>query len=111
MRADAVAFKPEEFHLDVDDFHVRRDVGHADAGTEEMRLLVYFFFQAEDGIRDFHVTGVQTCALPISLWLASANGKSSRCSAASTARRWGSGASGSTASHKEIGRASCRERV
>src|SRR5690606_40068609 len=28
--------------------------------------LVNFFFQAEDGIRDFHVTGVQTCALPIS---------------------------------------------
>src|SRR5690606_39307049 len=27
---------------------------------------VVFFFQAEDGIRDFHVTGVQTCALPIS---------------------------------------------
>src|SRR5690606_39402054 len=26
---------------------------------------VFFFFQAEDGIRDFHVTGVQTCALPI----------------------------------------------
>src|SRR5690606_40022602 len=26
-----------------------------------------FFFQAEDGIRDFHVTGVQTCALPISV--------------------------------------------
>src|SRR5690606_40249787 len=26
---------------------------------------VRFFFQAEDGIRDFHVTGVQTCALPI----------------------------------------------
>src|SRR5690606_3732309 len=26
----------------------------------------YFFFQAEAGIRDFHVTGVQTCALPIS---------------------------------------------
>src|SRR5207302_7357012 len=25
------------------------------------------FFQAEDGIRDFHVTGVQTCALPIFL--------------------------------------------
>src|SRR5690606_39444901 len=30
-------------------------------------LLVFFFFQAEDGIRDFHVTGVQTCALPISV--------------------------------------------
>src|SRR5207253_5400849 len=27
--------------------------------------LVFFFFQAEDGIRDGHVTGVQTCALPI----------------------------------------------
>src|SRR5690606_40414185 len=29
--------------------------------------FLFFFFQAEDGIRDFHVTGVQTCALPISL--------------------------------------------
>src|SRR5690606_41184851 len=28
--------------------------------------LCLFFFQAEDGIRAFHVTGVQTCALPIS---------------------------------------------
>src|SRR5215475_14710611 len=28
--------------------------------------MIFFFFQAEDGIRDFHVTGVQTCALPIS---------------------------------------------
>src|SRR5690606_13160289 len=28
-------------------------------------LAFFFFFQAEDGIRDFHVTGVQTCALPI----------------------------------------------
>src|SRR6266511_2017480 len=27
--------------------------------------MFFFFFQAEDGIRDFHVTGVQTCALPI----------------------------------------------
>src|SRR5690606_40612628 len=30
-------------------------------------LDLSFFFQAEDGIRDFHVTGVQTCALPIYL--------------------------------------------
>src|SRR5207245_6121346 len=30
------------------------------------RLRVFFFFQAEDGIRDATVTGVQTCALPIS---------------------------------------------
>src|SRR2546422_9302312 len=30
-----------------------------------LRLCVLFFFQAEDGIRDVAVTGVQTCALPI----------------------------------------------
>src|SRR2546427_7400745 len=29
--------------------------------------LLFFFFQAEDGIRDLTVTGVQTCALPISI--------------------------------------------
>src|SRR5258706_6869204 len=28
-------------------------------------LCLFFFFQAEDGIRDWSVTGVQTCALPI----------------------------------------------
>src|SRR5690349_23365013 len=28
--------------------------------------VLFFFFQAEDGIRDLYVTGVQTCALPIS---------------------------------------------
>src|SRR3989454_10981466 len=28
-------------------------------------ILIFFFFQAEDGIRDYKVTGVQTCALPI----------------------------------------------
>ena len=30
--------------------------------------VFFFFFQAEDGIRDWSVTGVQTCALPISLF-------------------------------------------
>src|SRR5256885_12348218 len=29
------------------------------------RRCIFFFFQAEDGIRDYKVTGVQTCALPI----------------------------------------------
>src|SRR2546426_7135383 len=29
------------------------------------RFFLFFFFQAEDGIRDYKVTGVQTCALPI----------------------------------------------
>src|SRR6266446_9004029 len=32
-----------------------------------MIIFFFFFFQAEDGIRDYKVTGVQTCALPI-LW-------------------------------------------
>jgi len=32
---------------------------------------MFFFFQAEDGIRDIGVTGVQTCALPI--WMDSAH--------------------------------------
>src|SRR2546430_12394694 len=34
--------------------------------TISAHLSVFFFFQAEDGIRDLTVTGVQTCALPIS---------------------------------------------
>src|SRR5207247_5296040 len=34
--------------------------------TQLLSLFFYFFFQAEDGIRDPLVTGVQTCALPIS---------------------------------------------
>src|SRR5215813_14586991 len=34
---------------------------------ERHRPVPFFFFQAEDGIRDADVTGVQTCALPISL--------------------------------------------
>src|SRR2546426_1868984 len=33
-------------------------------------IFFFFFFQAEDGIRDYKVTGVQTCALPISVLLA-----------------------------------------
>src|SRR5690606_17764651 len=37
----------------------------ARAGCGRPRRLIFFFFQAEDGIRGFHVTGVQTCALPI----------------------------------------------
>src|SRR5690625_5382153 len=36
------------------------------SSTLSTTLLTHFFSQAEDGIRDGHVTGVQTCALPIS---------------------------------------------
>src|SRR5690606_40356650 len=38
-------------------------------------------FQAEDGIRDFHVTGVQTCALPISKAVQAARYSSVMCAA------------------------------
>src|SRR5256885_3816951 len=36
------------------------------AGIGALGMGRVFFFQAEDGIRDYKVTGVQTCALPIS---------------------------------------------
>src|SRR5437764_4207788 len=87
---------------------------------------VFFFFQAEDGIRDTSVTGVQTCALPI--YLDRSAIVSERHFAANSCRRFFStaivGAKWSKdvmESHHpriqskvfgvEIGRASCRERV
>src|SRR5256885_6345407 len=49
-----------EDEVQVDEILARR--------VRDAHLLVdFFFFQAEDGIRDYKVTGVQTCALPISL--------------------------------------------
>src|SRR5215467_370462 len=52
----------------------------------EVEIKYFFFFQAEDGIRDYKVTGVQTCALPISErgpWSAQSasarSGRFSRC--------------------------------
>src|SRR5256885_4469227 len=89
---------------------------------------LFFFFQAEDGIRDYKVTGVQTCALPISRRSAKEAAYAERFArmtrsiggkCCSTSRRrisrkrrrrrlratafdWYSG---------KIGRASCRERV
>src|SRR5215216_7308005 len=59
-------------------------------------MYFFFFFQAEDGIRDDLVTGVQTCALPISLlWRAASAGRRTRRRAATwspattrTSRRW-----------------------
>src|SRR5207253_4725866 len=94
------------------------------------------FFQAEDGIRDGHVTGVQTCALPI--WRRAPGksravaGKLCHCAkgigeggikisvkSVACMRRAGEdsrgdvGRSGDSSQRKgiEIGRASCRERV
>src|SRR2546430_13434800 len=42
-------------------------VVHVVFGIAIDRVTMFFFFQAEDGIRDLTVTGVQTCALPIFL--------------------------------------------
>src|SRR5256885_10487820 len=38
---------------------------HIGDTAKDISNVVIFFFQAEDGIRDYKVTGVQTCALPI----------------------------------------------
>src|SRR5690625_7148389 len=68
------------------------------------QIDICFFFQSEDGIRDGHVTGVQTCALPIS-------------DEAKDVRRlmeydeYTAGGMMTTEPLIEIGRASCRERV
>src|SRR5262249_59845864 len=65
-----------------------------------------FFFQAEDGIRDWSVTGVQTCALPI--WeKARPEGTGS---SPGTTRAAARPAGGPRRRCAEIGRASCRER-
>src|SRR3989454_5438177 len=40
--------------------------GRASVRAPVFACVRFFFFQAEDGIRDYKVTGVQTCALPIS---------------------------------------------
>src|SRR6266446_8361939 len=52
----------------------------------------FFFFQAEDGIRDYKVTGVQTCALPISSTWRTSIGSASAAPAVPTTspgqRRW-----------------------
>src|SRR5690606_42088549 len=78
--------------------------------------LACFFLQAEDGIRDFHVTGVQTCALPI--YIAPTNRRLFARKAASRERKLSTSASGRNRSRRhqvspalsKIGRASCRER-
>src|SRR5256885_12308319 len=49
----------------------------ADRGLRCASWLSFFFFQAEDGIRDYKVTGVQTCALPI--WPAAFREFRARC--------------------------------
>src|SRR3712207_9483085 len=79
-----------------------------------------FFFQAEDGIRDIGVTGVQTCALPIcGSWLTTGGEPGPRTTSSADHRGAGppSGDRGGllVGLHRggplQIGRASCRGRV
>src|SRR5204862_2603950 len=93
-------------------------------------IFHYFFFTAEDGIRDLYVTGVQTCALPIlpnaitgTRWSAQTR---TACCTSCASRGHSTASGGSTGSHvvilaccsrtasevmiRSIGRASCRER-
>src|SRR5262249_61008171 len=67
-------------------------------------FMFFFFFQAEDGIRDWSVTGVQTCALPIYDSDRSRNCANGRC-------HWRLAGDLLLSCFVEIGRASCRERV
>src|SRR5688500_20153277 len=80
-----------------------------------MSCMFLFFFQAEDGIRDYKVTGVQTCALPIS----AAPDSTLRGIPFAILRAYSFRVGGvaivaaelGRTSSSEIGRASCRERV
>src|SRR5690606_41808701 len=55
---------------------------------QSLSSVAFFFFQAEDGIRDFHVTGVQTCALPISQRLQRRRGVQELRALVPPGRRW-----------------------
>src|SRR5687767_15244378 len=67
------------------------DEGSYSGALFAWELFLFFFFQAEDGIRDKLVTGVQTCALPISSIRSSAGtttrspASNGRCASLSTA--------------------------
>src|SRR2546430_12969558 len=88
-------------------------------------IVCFFFFQAEDGIRDLTVTGVQTCALPISSILRDSTGtllnpfhnySAVRYAGISSlpplnAAKLRAASTDYSPLITEIGRASCRERV
>src|SRR5256885_12209935 len=100
-------------------------VGITDIRLRVPARILFFFFQAEDGIRDYKVTGVQTCALPISANAIAASdvrrspGLPATCPTLGTAAKSRAGARRLTSagpdtcagsSVPKIGRASCRER-
>src|SRR2546427_6129767 len=91
-----------------------------------LSFFFFFFFQAEDGIRDLTVTGVQTCALPISYLFSDDGGSTWSKPMPLSDRPFHAGYGNDTGQPNigdyiqavaqngalsEIGRASCRERV
>src|SRR5256885_3596712 len=97
-------------------------------GLGPLRKRCFFFFQAEDGIRDYKVTGVQTCALPIYPYLITAADLRKNLNEirqtldpdkkdaalddmVMVGHSMGGLVSRLLTTHGEIGRASCRERV
>src|SRR5437879_13415885 len=85
--------------------------------TSTTMFVLFFFFQAEDGIRDTSVTGVKTCALPILALLPQENcpadaGERDECQMqASPSYHDQEQSRACGGSQSQIGRASCRERV
>src|SRR2546429_1745665 len=69
MRRDRARSMRERRRVQKSIYDDRKEVHPALYLKLNVRVLVFFFFQAEDGIRDVAVTGVQTCALPISFGL------------------------------------------
>src|SRR5256885_10774176 len=55
MTVELLILQSQRLHLIVTSLAINRSLS----------FFSFFFFQAEDGIRDYKVTGVQTCALPI----------------------------------------------
>src|SRR2546430_9398974 len=109
------------------DIDVARDVTVLRQSHSVRVQFVVFFFQAEDGIRDLTVTGVQTCALPISVTASGGapdlaidgnQATSWSCTSAcwidvdlGTVRQVDAVAIAWAGVPAKIGRASCRERV
>src|SRR5207237_6320191 len=73
--------------------------------------VFFFFFQAEDGIRDSSVTGVQTCALPICMHEVSPGIERVGRLGQDLVHALDRLADRKPAEREQIGRASCRERV
>src|SRR5256885_9443702 len=90
------------------------EIVNAQSRCSTYSVFFFFFFQAEDGIRDYKVTGVQTCALPISrktpAYCSSSSPPAPGPEARSTRRRWGRGKSQRSWLRRSFRMSHCRSR-